>query len=224
MCEYIHGIGDASQNDGVINWDIAAMEGCRFAIIRAATTGAWATIGGKYRPKLVIDTMLRPNYDGAAKAGLARYLYAWFDPRTQYNSGAAQAENYLQAVEGLSGWPVLDLEQTGSIRAWNGVGKEIVTWLRAVEQETGKRPLIYTNADFVQSGLWNSTVQETWLMRYGLIVAHWGAPAPRVPAPWHPLEWVGWQYTASAIGKVYGFGRSACCLAIMRADAPGLVE
>ena len=57
----------------------------------------------------------------------------------------------------------------------------------------------------MQNYLFNSVIQEPWLTQYGLVVANWAPLAPYVPAPWAPMAWDAWQYTASAPGKYYGF-------------------
>lgn len=221
--KYVFGIGDSSSNDGYPNWDMAALMGVQVALTRAASTGAW--VGGK--PSLTRDTSLMHNAEGMYRNGIKRATYAWFDPRTKLVPAEAQAENYLEAIRDIGPGeigPVLDLEATAVIRPSAGVGADILKWLRIVERETGIRPRIYTNADFVQTALWNTSVQETWLPCYEIIVAHWGASAPRVPAPWHPLSWRGWQYANNWIGKPYGFGRRPICPMIWRADDDGTTD
>lgn len=217
---YIHGIGDSSENDGLIDWEAARLMGCEFGLTRAASTGRWATVAGVYKPLMTIDAAFNANAEGMYKAGVKRASYAWFDPRVKYNGAEAQAENYLTAINKDPGefGAAIDLENAGTITGYIGVGAEIHKWLLYVGRELGQRPRIYSNANFIKTYLWNATIQETWLLDYELLVAHWGATAPIVPPPYYPNGWRAWQYTNAGIGKPYGFGKRPVCLMVWRSE------
>lgn len=205
--KYPLGIGDANSycTNKYTDWKVASRRGCKFGIVRATTTGAWAN--GKIT--IVQDGMYSANFQNMAAAGMKRMPYAWFDPRIRYACAANQAENFLQTLEKCGGMgelgPMIDLEDGTGIYGFIGVGGYIKAWLDIVEAELHVKPRIYTNQAYVYSYLFNTSVREEWLTDYGLVVANWGVTSPLVPQPWGPMNWDCWQYRADAPGKYYGF-------------------
>jgi GH25 family lysozyme M1 (1,4-beta-N-acetylmuramidase) len=201
------GIGDASAFDtnAFTDWKLAARHGCEFGIVRASTTGAW--VNGK--PSIIQDAMFDPNFRNMAAAGVKRMSYHWFDPRVTLCPAILQAHVFLDVLEKAGGagelGPMIDLEDTGNIYAFNGIGTHLKVFLDTVEATIKQKCRIYTNMSYVTNYLFNSATKEDWLTQYGLVIANWGVAAPWVPQPWAPMAWDCWQYTAAAPGAYYGF-------------------
>ncbi|MDR1828182.1 MAG: glycoside hydrolase family 25 protein [Methylobacteriaceae bacterium] len=176
----VHGI-DVSRYQGDIDWGRVRKAGTEFAYIKA-------TEGGDH-----IDEKFYQNWHGARRAGVPRGAYHfmyWCRPAEE------QADWFRKIVpqdpEALP--PVLDLE-------WNhtspscpkgttpenalAMAKEI---LAAMEEHTGKRPIIYTDITFHDDVLkgelrdypfWIRSVAAEPYLRYG------------------DRRWTMWQYTTT---------------------------
>jgi len=223
------GIGDASENDTsrYTDWQLAAQRGIKFGIVRATTTGAW--VAGK--PQIREDNMFCMNSRYMKSYGVKRMSYAWFDPRVKVCPPKDQADSFLASCQkcgvGELG-PMIDLEDSGSIYGFVGIGQHIKVWLDSVEAELKVKPRLYSNLSYVNAYLFNSAIREPWLNQYGLVIANWGPNAPYVPQPWAPTAWDVWQYTAAAPGAYYGFNASipgkaapSICLAVWNGPLPG---
>lgn len=178
----IHGI-DVSRYQYRIAWEeVKKME---VETIRMGFAFIKATEGTSFT-----DPQFRRNWSKAKDAGLVRGAYHFFIPS---RSGAAQAEHFLKTVRCESGDfpPVLDIEQLNGT-AISRLQQEALTWLKMVEEETGVRPVIYTNVDF-----YNRYLGETF-DRYPLWVAHYYQPQqPRIKR-----GWLFWQHSDK--GRVNG--------------------
>ena len=181
----IHGI-DVSKWQGKIDWASVAGAGTQFAFIKA-------TEGGDH-----VDERFMENWYGAKQAGIPRGAYHfmfWCRP------AADQARWFKQSVPADPGAmpPVLDVE-------WNGESKlcphkvsrdqalsMIRTMLRAMEEHTGKRPIIYTDITF------HNEVLEGELADY----PHWVRSTAAEPQErYNDRRWTMWQYTTT--GRVPG--------------------
>ncbi|MEN3930986.1 GH25 family lysozyme [Microvirga sp. W0021] len=136
----IHGI-DVSKWQGTIDWSAVKAAGTKFAYIKS-------TEGGDH-----IDSKFYENWNNAARAGVPRGAYHfvfWCRPAEE------QAEWFRRNVPADPNAlpPVLDAE-------WNGFSKNcpkklpreqalqmMQTILKAMEEHTGKRPIIYTDITF----------------------------------------------------------------------------
>jgi GH25 family lysozyme M1 (1,4-beta-N-acetylmuramidase) len=172
--------------------------GARAAIIRATTTGAW--IQGK--PSLKKDAMFDRNYYAIKQIPMKPYVYSWFDPRTAYVSATEQAEFFLSQVSVLD-THVIDVEPASGISFTAASVNGVKTWLEYVEKYTGRTPYIYTYPSHIAT--MEGLTDIGWMARYPLIIAHWDVPAAKIPYPWFPGCEYGWQWTAYAPGKNYGF-------------------
>jgi lysozyme len=178
----IHGI-DVSRYQQYISWpDVSAMEvlGIKlgFAFIKA-TEGTGYT-----------DPRFARNWQHSKKNKLARGAYHFFVPTA---SGLAQARHFLSEVTWQAGDlpPVLDIELAGNI-APAQLRKEALSWLRAVEQACGVRPILYTNVGFYQRYLGSA------FDSYPLWIAHYYRPQQ----PNINRGWTFWQH--SDAGRVNG--------------------
>ena len=217
----ILGIGDASEYDTfpTTEWNKAASMGCKFAIVRATTTGAWNYTTQK--PTVRADAMFNQNTLKIAQARMDSLSYCWFDPRPQLTA-MEQATFFVETVEKVGGpgkMAVVDVEKTGMI-VYNAASiLRLRAWCEIVAQ-AGYKVGIYS----YPSGIDELAIMAdiSWMKDYQFLVAHWDVTAPRIPFPWHPGCQAAWQYTAYAKGAPYGFNPSApgkpglrICLAVM---------
>jgi len=173
----VHGI-DVSRHQLRINWQkVAKMESkgkkIRFCFIKA-TQGNYKT-----------DPYFERNWIRSGNAGLIRGAYHYFDPRIK---GDVQAAYFLKKYQVGAGDlpPVLDVEETGNIRA-EIIRREVKKWLDQVEKQTGVRPLIYTHTKFYRS------ILGELFDEYPFWVAHYHrGDEPRIFRDWH-----FWQHSES---------------------------
>lgn len=183
----IQGI-DVSKWQGNIDWAAVRAAGTRFAFIKA-------TEGGDY-----IDPMFHANWQGARAAGVQRSAYHFvYWCRPVHEQVAWIVQNFPRDRDALP--PVLDVE-------WNSHSKTcphrqpketalavIRILLTALEQHTGKRPVIYTDIPF------HEEVLEGELMNYKFWIRSTAAE-PHVRYRNRP--WTFWQFTTT--GRVPGIG------------------
>jgi GH25 family lysozyme M1 (1,4-beta-N-acetylmuramidase) len=209
----IHGIGDL--NDYFVkptdDFRVAKTRGLEWATIRATTTGAW--VGGK--PSLRADKTFASCSERCEDNGIKRVAYCWFDPRVKLVPAKDQAEFFVAMTLYWEGGsiPMIDLEDTSTILAFPGIGEHIHEWLSIVEAETGKKPWLYMNKGYLDKYLFP---REPWLIEYPLYLANWGVNAPAIALPWGANGWTAWQYTSTAPGEYFGFGKKPLCLSVMK--------
>ena len=114
------------------------------------------------------------DYQQARKHGIRVGAYHFFRLRT---SGTAQAQFFLHHTLFNKGDlpPVLDVEPSDAqIQAAGGVEtmfRNVRTWLRIVEKQTGVRPILYVNQRFVNVYLSQAPDikrdYRVWIARYG---------------------------------------------------------
>jgi len=178
---------DVSHYQGTINWGSVAQAGTAFAFIKA-TQGVSE-----------VDPQFHTNWGGAQAAGLLRGAYHFFQPGADPHQ---QAEWFLSVVETLPGDlpPVLDVEASGDP---SEILSGVQIWLDAVEQATGKAPILYTNPSF-----WRGLGAAGYgFGRYDLWIAEYGVTTPKVPEGWS--AWTFWQFSES--GSVSGVGGQVDC-------------
>lgn len=171
---------DVSRYQGRIDWRDVEDDGVAFAFIKA-TEGLE-----------LVDPMFARNWREARKAGVVRGAYHFFRPNL---SPERQARHFLRTVRLTDSDlpPVLDVEVTGGVSTAT-LRRRVRTWLRIVERETGKRPIVYTNARFGSQRL------ASGFGRHALWVAHYRPRIPLIPRGW--TRWTFWQY--SERGRVDG--------------------
>jgi len=175
---------DVSRWQRGIDWDRVAEGGHHFAAIRA-------TIGNYYT-----DPRFYVNWDGARSAGLFVSAYHVVAPERPADS---QMDRFFEILDGRqSDLPlVLDVELSRDVSS-----EDITTCVQlcadAIEDETGRRPVIYTARWF-----WDRHVEDgpEWA-DYDLWVAHYGVQEPTLPGSWK--TWTLWQH--SDHGQVTGIG------------------
>jgi lysozyme len=173
---------DVSVYQSKANWSQVSNSGTGFAFIKA-TEGLTSK-----------NTAFPVEWPAAGSAGLLRSAYHYFVPT---DDPIKQADFFLNTVGTLGDTdlpPMFDWEIT------NGLGSKTVVaraqqWLDYVEQNTGRTPIIYTNAAF-----FNQLGNPTGFDRYPLYVSDYQVNCPKVPQPW--TNWTFWQHssTGNAVG------------------------
>ena len=173
---------DVSYHQGTIDWAKVATTKAKFAIVRASYGSGFT------------DPKFAENWAGAKSAGLVRGLYQYFRPS---QDAEAQAQLVLELLHddplGPDDLPVvLDVEELEGLTKTK-LRQRMRVWLDAIEQGTGKKPIIYTAA-FMQDAV------GTEFADYPLWAANYTTKCPLMPTGWN--EWAFWQYTDS--GKIAG--------------------
>jgi lysozyme len=195
---------DVSHWQGNVDWVRTKAAGAVFAFLKM-------TDGVAY-----FDDQFIRNYDGAGAVGVLRGAYHWLQP----------LQNPLQqARQFLDKWsrypcelpPVLDCEDRGYDTAAKMRSNALI-WLNAVEEGTGRTPILYTAPSFANTVLAGDVRFE----RYPLWIANYEVKAPQVPKPWR--DWVFWQYSAKGDGKAYGAGSKSVDLNWFNGDEAMLLN
>jgi lysozyme len=181
----IHGI-DISKWQGDIDWQAVKSAGTKFAFIKA-------TEGGDH-----LDERFHANWAGAKAAGIPRAAYHFV---FWCRSAEEQADWFRRHVPRDPGAlpPVLDVEWNGHSRTCpkkidsDLARKKIAILLKAMEEHTGKKPIIYTDIPF------HADVLKGHLPEYDFWLRSTAAePHER----YDNREWSFWQYTTT--GRVPG--------------------
>ena len=182
---------DVSDGQGAIDWNAVKAAGVDFALVKA-TQGTYDT-----------QSTFAANWAGARAAGVIRGAYHFFDPT---EDGAAQAQHFLAVVGAVGAGDLpamLDIEcptgradttclGTGTSDAASAADIAARMWdfIDAVEQATGKKPLVYTYGSYFAS----NGVDTTGLDAYPLCIADPVAGSCfDVPPPWSSA--LLWQYS-----------------------------
>lgn len=164
---------NVSQFNGAVNWRAAA---------NSISFGyAKVTQGTEY-----IDPRFAQNWKNMKLAGVPRGAFHFFNPR---KPGTEQAELFLRKVpiDSADLPPMLDLEWQNGVSA-TATLSGVHAWLRCVQAETGRTPLLYTSASF-----WNRLGNPSKPRNSPLWVAHHAAQMPNLPTAWN--NWTFWQFT-----------------------------
>ena len=197
---------DVSRFQEEIAWDAVAGDGIRFAFLQASRgSGEDCSV----RPdRCGADGTYARNYAEAKAAGIrvGPYHRAFVGGKRRGNVKAdakAEAQVFIERVGALTPGdlrPALDMETPFSdlnpleLRVWAR------TWLRAVKNAFGVKPIIYTN-----TSSWDALGDPPSFAHkgYPLWVANWHVPRPDVPAQdWAGESWRIWQHASD--GRVRG--------------------
>jgi lysozyme len=178
----IHGI-DVSKYQSIINWkEVKNMEekGIKIDFVFIKATEGTS----------IVDDQFRRNWTEAEEQNIPKGAYHFF---VSNRNAKKQADNFIQMVNLKKGDlpPVLDVEKSHGVSVTE-MQKSVKTWLDAVENRYGVKPVIYTNIDFYQRYF------QTGFEEYPLWIAHYLQPdKPRIEK-----DWVFWQHSEK--GRVDG--------------------
>ena len=196
---------------GAINWAAAAGASVSFAFIKATEGPAYT------------NPYFAGDFAGAGNAGLYRGAYHFARPALPISTAADQARQFVAVTGVLHGAldlpPVLDLEASGGLGPAD-LANWTATWLSAVQQLTGRVPMIYASPNFWASALGNTTS----LSGYPLWIARWTTASDPLPLPGGWTSWLFWQYTST--GAVPGISGNVdlsrfCCSLAKLAEVSG---
>jgi GH25 family lysozyme M1 (1,4-beta-N-acetylmuramidase) len=171
---------DISHWQGNVDWDRVVGAGKKFAIIKASEG-------------VRTDVNFRVNWSGAERVKIMRGAYHFF--RSDFSS-ESQARYFSELLK--VGWgelaPALDVEANYGNLSRIAYTQALRSWLQIVEQESGKKPIIYTS-----SSKWREyTDLPTWASEYPLWVANYTtAPSPILPSGWK--KYYIWQYSKKGV-------------------------
>ncbi|MGJ5750617.1 lysozyme [Streptomyces puniciscabiei] len=179
---------DVSSHQKRVDWAAARSRGARFVYVKA-------TESTDYR-----NPYFSQQYNGAREAGLYRGAYHFARP--DRSSGARQASYFVRhggdwRADGRTLPPALDIEYNPYNKKHKcyGLGwKRMVRWIRSfsneVKRETGRRPVIYTTAQWWRTCTGNS---RAFARSHALWIARHGTSRPgKLPGGWR--YWTFWQY------------------------------
>jgi lysozyme len=192
---------DVSRWQGMIDWNLVAAAGYRFAFIRATV--------GDFKD----DQFFVQNWNDARTAGL---LVSAYHVVTPHRPVGAQVERFFDMLAGRTpDLPlVLDVERDDDENPAS-VTSNIRGCADGIEARAGQKPIIYTAGWF-----WLSKVERSpiWA-QYDLWVANYGVSQPNLPADWQ--SWRFWQHTNR--GRVQGVSSEATDLNWFNGDYEDLV-
>ena len=152
---------DVSRWQGNINWDAVAINERKvlFAGIRA-------TISWGY-----VDSWFNHNWSEAKRVGIARTAYHVLYPGV---SPKQQIDNFLKVVgEDIGEIPlVLDVELPHN-KSPQEITNAILQCSSIIETKTGKKPIIYSRASFIDKYVTGSRSPGAWLNQYDWWLAHY---------------------------------------------------
>ncbi len=174
----IHGIDVSRYQDDIVWHEVADMKShgmqIDFAFIKA-TEGV-----------SLVDPKFKKNWRGIHRTRIRAGAYHFYrcnvDP-------LVQANHFLRQIKLKPGdlAPVLDLETEDGSTIEN-IRKDVLKYLRYVENRLGVRPIIYTNLDF-----YRRVLDQNEFKKYPLWIAQYtGSSRPRIDA-----KWALWQYSES---------------------------
>ena len=155
----------------------------------------WVLILKATQGMLILDPRFGERWARARFEGWPVWAYHFYDPRYP---GYAQAAVFLRTT-GLRDdeRAVLDLEWHPPEGKSSWAGREVLEFVRAIEEVTGKPPVIYTRRDVWMAYFGDS--EDAWAEEHGwpLWVAdhrdHRPVSAPLAVPGWN--RWALWQYT-----------------------------
>ena len=148
----------------------------------------------------IIDSKFKENFKALTDRKILCGAYHFF--RITNSDVQGQIDNFLNAGIDYNQTgilpPVLDIADAGSSLVTTANKNEIIarihTWLDAVENKTGKTPIIYTSRN-----IWDNILQSpTGFERYPLWVGSYTTGSkPFLPATWN--NYLFWQYTEEGV-------------------------
>lgn len=171
---------DISAWQGEVNWAAVQGDGMTFAFARVSD--------GLSYP----DKYFEQNWKAMKAAGLVRGVYQFFRPGADPIAQAQLMLDKLEAAGGLEDTdlpPVLDLEDDDGYSA-SEYQKGALAWIKYVEEQTGRRPIVYSAAFFSPFTGNAFSNYPLWVANYK---ANYTSSCPVMPDGW--TKWAFWQWT-----------------------------
>ena len=144
----------------------------------------------------VKDPMFESRWAAMKNDKIIRGAYHFFHPLQPPIAQAIFFSSIVGTLESGDLPCAMDWEVTdGEVSALDQASG--LSFLKEVEDRTGKTPIIYGSPYFLQALSLNAN-----FLKYPLWVAHYGVPCPLVPSPW--TNWTFWQNSES--GAIPGIG------------------
>jgi lysozyme len=175
---------DVSHFQGDVLATIKASDDLDFAICKA-TQGAY-----------FVDPMFKTNWREIKKEGMIRGTYHFYDCSVDPQIQAQHFYSTVGKIEATDIAPVLDIEQGSMSKDVDGkqMVEDILTFLRLVEQQFGRKPILYTDYDFAQEYFKDQKAlaeYDLWLAEYS------GGASPKIPELWKERGYFIWQKSSS---------------------------
>lgn len=195
---------DVSHWQGYIDWNIVKSDGISFAFIKA-------TEGVDYQ-----DPKFSQNLKGAKEAGILAGAYHFCTPST-VEDALSEAGHFINVVNNIGGFDLLDLPPVIDIEKNQGLGKKEISqivsaWVQKVKMEAGVQPVIYSYSYFIREYL------DEGLGGVPLWLAHYDSKLPSSCSGWK--RWLFLQFTDR--GQVRGISGNVD-LNVFSGDTGGLV-
>ena len=238
-------------SDKLIDFKMMFESGMRFVLIKASDAQEAADI----------ETMkwLVGDRNAAQAAGLYTGMYHFaYLPNSEdsdyvIRDAKAQAQKVIWRLASLGGYNerdlplALDLENNCVKKNKSGVciknmSRSMVTlwaetWLKTIEEKTGRKPFLYSYSQFLEG----ATARSEILRQYPLWLAHYGVnPADPIAQPgqrttigcfvhsWSSAncssQWQIWQYSSCGIGSKYGVPSARLDLNVFRGSAENFLS
>ena len=171
---------DVSNYQGNINYNQVKQSGIEVVYIKA-TEG-----------QTITDAYLNQNYQNAKANGLKIGFYHFVRARNNQQA-ILEAEHFVNAISGMTAdcRLAMDFEIFGNLTTTQ-VNEISFTFLRKVEELTGKEMVIYSNSNTART-----VFSQELANMYPLWVAEYGVTRPQNNGKWN--TWVGFQYTDKGI-------------------------
>lgn len=140
----------------------------------------------------IVDAYLNQNYQNAKANGLKVGFYHFVRAKTNAQA-ILEAEHFVNAISGMT--PdcrlAMDFEIFGNLTV-NQVNDISISFLRKVQELTGKSMVIYSNTNSART-----VFSQELANSYPLWVAEYGVSRPQNNGKWN--TWIGFQYTDRGI-------------------------
>lgn len=147
---------------------------------------------------------------------IKRTVYHWFEPTIK---SGPQIDAFLAGLTpaDITAPMWLDVERQHSMNK-SEVLKRLLEMLYAVKEWSGKKVAIYTRKSIFDPFYSN---RPGWGNDWLLVVAHYGAANPAVPAGWP--TWDGWQFSADGnkLGSFFGYQSASVDMDLLKPSMLG---
>lgn len=152
---------DVSRWQGSINWDAVAVNERKVLF-----SGIRATISWGY-----VDSWFNRNWAESKRVGIVRAAYHILYPGV---SPKSQMDNFLKVVGDEFGeLPlVLDIELSHN-KSPQEITNSILQCSAIIETQTGKKPILYSRASFIDQYVTGTHAPGAWLNQYDWWLAHY---------------------------------------------------